>query len=377
MKQANFDIEFIKCMTISYKIQTQLGGSSMNIFALDDGYGDVKYDSDGNPKLIPSFVTSFKPKPTTDFALNHPSEENQKYIASQVNNKKYIVGNYASKLDPNIQWVGGENKHKDQRFPILFKSTLGLMCQRPIDTIDLLAMNLPIDSNTEERKNLLRQVALGNHKVDISFDGVNFYKKDILVKDLIIKPQAFGSLCTLILNQRGEMTNVEKANGFNVIVDIGARTVNILTVDQLEEVPDLTTHTNEGMFQAYYIVLDYLRHEKGIDVPDGKLPQIIQKKSIKNYDLSPLIDEAYRTHANNIISMLDRMFVNVYGFITSVTFTGGSKLLERYLREEFDKRNFETTYLNRFANVRGLRLYALNHAAKNPPKKNVSVRIGR
>ena len=350
----------------------QMTNENFNVKALDDGYGDVKYDSRGTAALIPSFVTSFKEKPKDDFS----NKNGLQYIASEVDGSRYLIGDYAAKLDSNIKWTGGENKHADYRFPILLKSTLGLMSTGNSEVIDTLMMNLPIKYDTNERRKVLTDIARGTHQVGISTDGQNFVQKVITVENVEIKKQPFGSLCDVILDNSGELKETEIAKGFNVIVDIGARTLNILTVDALEEQPELSTQTNDGMFVSYNQIGDYLERELDVIIPDGKLPNIIRTKEIKGRDISPLIEMAYQNQANNIQIILDKILINSMGFVTHVIFTGGgSELLKPYLENVFNGK-VPVIFLDRYSNVRGLRRYGIRICKRNIKRKKITIKVG-
>ena len=332
-----------------------------NVQALDDGYGDVKFDSLGKPELIPSFVTTFRKKADDDFSSVNGKD--LRYVACEVNGFKYVVGDYAVKLDPNIRWTGGEDKHSDSRFPILVKAALGLMCQSNQDTVDILMMNLPIKYDTAERREALSSIVKGTHEVAISSDGVNFNKKIITVDELVIKKQPFGSLCDIMMNNVGDIEDYRVAKAFNVIVDIGARTLNILTVNTLDTIPELTTQTSDGMFVPYLQVGNYLEDNFGGIIPDGKLPIIMKDKELRGRDLTPLIDQVYRNHANAILNTLDKLFINSWNFVENVIFTGGgAEVLKSYFHNRL--KGVNTVYLDRYANVRGLRKYGLRLAKK-------------
>lgn len=344
----------------------------LNTKAIDDGYGDIKEDSNGRPEIIPSFVTNFVPKPEDEFS---DQSKGLKYLAAEVNGSRYLIGDYAMKLDPNIKWVGGENKHLDYRFPILLKTTLGLMTTGPHEVVNTLMMNLPIKYDTPDRRKILRDIAEGTHEVSISFDGKNFVRKAITVEHVDIKKQPFGSLCDVILDGNGDLVDKQLAKGFNVIVDIGARTVNILTVDSLEEQQSLSTQTSDGMFSAYTQIGSFLEQELGVIIPDGKLPLIIAAKEIRGRDISPLIDQIYEQHANNILTLLDKVLVNSYGFVTSIIFTGGgAEVLRPYLERTLTSAN--TLFLDRFATVKGLRKYGIRQSKKAKRPQGITAKVG-
>jgi plasmid segregation protein ParM len=345
-----------------------------NIKALDDGYGDFKFDSTGKPDLIPAFSTTFRQK--TDDNMLSKQEKGFKYVASEINGYKYVVGDYAMRLDPNLRWTGGENKHSDSRFPIILKTTLGLMCSGPREVVDILVMNLPIKYDTEERRKELTNIVKGNHELSISHDGINFSRKVITVEDVVIKKQPFGSLCDLMLNGMGEVEDYGIAKGFNVIVDIGARTLNILTINALDIVPELTTQTSDGMYTSYMQVGNYLESEFGGLIPDGKLPLIVKDKALRGKDLTPLIDRVYENQANTIINTLDKLFINSWNFVDNIIFTGGgAEILKGYFNGKFKGAN--TIFLDRYANVRGLRKYGLKLSKKRTKNTStISAQIG-
>ena len=328
--------------------------------AFDDGYGDNKLNPYGDPFLIPSFITSFKSRPDNEFKTN----SNLTYYASSIDGKDYTFGDYASVLDSNPQWVGGENKHSDKRFPLLFKSCLGLMTTKETDNIHKLVMGLPVNSNTDERVNLLKSIVEGKHEMELSLDGEMFFPRNIYVEELIVKPQPFGSLCDVILDDQGQISNKQLAKGFNVIVDVGARTCNVLCVDSLQQIDELTTHSNEGMYTAYFEVSRHLYKELGVNIPDGKLPSVIKAQEINGYDLSPIIQLANENLAYNIKNMVEKMYINSWGFVSSIVFTGGgAEVLKPHLQKMFANR--PTLFLDRFSTVRGLRKYGIRKAVQD------------
>jgi len=345
----------------------------LSVGAVDDGFGDVKCDNNGHPFLIPSFVTNFKEKPSTEFVVEGKQLE---YIACEIDGKKYVVGDYATKLDPDIEWTGGENKHNDNKFPIIMKTVLGLMSKGTNETIYTLMMNLPIKNDTPERREQLTQLVKGTHEMKISYDGINWIERTVTVEDVCIKKQPFGSLCDLMLDNNGEIVDHNIAKGFNVLADIGARTLNVLTLDSLEEQPELTTHTNMGMFSSYLQIGKYLENQLGATIPDGKLPMIIKNKEIKGMDITPVINQAYENHANTILNTLDRILINSWAFVDTIIFTGGgSELLKQYLSERFANRGVKVLFLDRYANVRGLRKYGARMASK-AKKSTVTIKVG-
>lgn len=325
----------------------------------DDGYGDSKYSSNGVTEHIPSFVTSFKPKPKEDFG----KDNKLKYIAVEVDEERYVVGDYAVKLDPSIRWNAADHKHSTNNSNILLKTVLGLMCTGNQEVVNLLMMNLPLKFDTPERRFDLIQQVVGTHEVKLSTDGTHFFEKVINVEDVNIKKQPFGSLCDIILDDAGDITDMTMAKGFNVLVDIGSRTLNILTVDALEEQEELSLQNNLGMFKSYLQIGRTLEEKLGSAIPSGKLPSIIHSGSIKGMDISPILDRTYRAHADDIISTLHTLLLDSWSFVSAIVFTGGgSTLLRPYLEGQI--KGVNTRFLDRYANVNGLRKYGIRQSKK-------------
>jgi plasmid segregation protein ParM len=357
---------------ITEKEENKMTEKNWIVKAFDDGYGDEKFDSLGNPDFIPAAVSkSFKEKSSDSFS----EESKLRYIAAEVDGERYLVGDYAMELDPNLKWTLGENKHKDKKFPILAKTVLGLMSPSMREDIDILMMNLPIHYDTPERRKILTDLLVGEHKIALSTDGKVFNKKVVTVKEVEIKKQPVGSIYDLLFNSNGDIEDASYAKGQHMIVDIGARTVNIMTVNRLEVVDDLTTQTNSGMFEAYKEVRKFLVNKNGGTIPDGKLPLIMRDKRLLNYDLTNLIDNVYTDHADTIFQLVDELLINSSNFINNVIFTGGgAEILESYLKPYFEGSKINPIFRDRYANVRGLRKYGLVMAKKRKP--TISARIG-
>lgn len=337
----------------------------INTKAVDDGYGDTKFNGNGTPSHIPSFVTPFQPKPSEEFA----GASRLNYVAVEIDGDRYTVGDYATKLDPDIRWDAADHKHNTPNFPILFKSALGLMCTGNEELIDLLMMNLPLNFDTPERRAELMYAVKGTHHFKISTDGVYFVDKVITIGEVDIKKQAFGSLCDAMLDNEGEIVDASLARGFNVVVDIGSRTLNILTIDALEEQSSLSKQDNQGMFKSYIQIGKRLEQDLNAPIPDGKLPTIIKNREIRNRNISTLVDAVFDNHAANIISTLNKVLMNSWAFVNNVIFTGGgAEVLKPYLENQLQGVN--TIYLGRYSNVNGLRKYGIRKARKGAVKRS-------
>ncbi|MCY9738195.1 ParM/StbA family protein [Paenibacillus alvei] len=358
------------------------------VWSIDDGYGDIKaYNGQPIGKikedeklnsyeyfqrtgllLIPSYVTTYRPKPVVDLE-DGEKEDPFSYIAVTYNGRKYIVGQGAIDQDSRATWVGGNNKHKDYLFPVILATTLGLLASQEKSMVDLLSMGLPVEVEEDpKRRELLEKLVLKLHEIEIELaDGTKF-KRETYVKDLDIKKQPFGSLCDVILDNEGNISDKEIAAGYNVIGDIGARTLNVFTLNALEPVRDLCFQTNDGMFEAYKLINTYIREKTGSFVAEGKLPSIIATGKVQGKDIIPDKEYCYQIHSNTISNQMDTRLANSWAVIDRIIWTGGGgEQLKSNLEDMFDE--VQQIFLNRFSTAIGLRKQALRNYKRSKATK--------
>lgn len=347
-----------------------------NVWCWDDGYGDNKCATENKLFMIPTNYTNWKPRHKDDFADKRDGLLD--YLGVEFNGSKHLVGQGAMKQSSS-SWFGGENKHEDPSFKILMNACLGLMANNPHEEVDVLVMGLPVDSDSDDaRHKLLEGLVVGNHQMRITLGDGSEFSREVNIKNLIVKKQPFGSLCDVMLDDQGEIVEKDIAKGFNIVIDIGSRTLNVYTLDHLEPISDLCFHTNDGMYTSYLMVNDYIQQKLKYSVPTGKLPLIVKDKAVKDIDLTPVINKSYEILSYEIKKVIDTKFINHWALANRILITGGgSEVLKPYLCQLFKSK--EVIFLDRYANVRGLRKYGIRQASKIMPKKTqetVSARIG-
>lgn len=345
---------------------------NLNVQSYDDGYGDGKGASASRIIRIPNAFTDYRPMPRNDFdnasVVDNDVHSNPlyKYISYKGKHGEYIVGDSALKQSMDINWYGGDDKHNDIGFPIMLDTFLGLLSEEESSVVDLLVMGLPCDKDTDERHRILQNLVVNHHKVELGLANGQTLKRDVHVKNLIVKKQPFGSFCDILLDENGDVVDRELANGFVVVADIGSRTFNMYAINKMEEVADLIDTTNNGMYQSYMRVGKFIKKNIGFNVATGKLPLIMREGEFEKYDLTPIIEKSHERLAYDIKTVMDTMLVNSYGYVSHIVFTGGgSEVLKQYLSSLFYKYN--PIFLDRYATARGLRKYGLFKAKKMFP----------
>lgn len=348
-----------------------------SIWSLDDGYADNKGHNGEKLIILPSYCTDWRPRLDKDLAdsdLNDPYA----YLESEIDGEKYLLGKGAILQDSNIAWNGRENKHLDHYFAPMLKTCLALMAKSAKTELEPLVMGLPVKADLDEKRHeLLKDIVIGNHKVRIRYTDGTEFDREIIVKDLIIKKQPFGSFCDVIMDRTGEIVDPELASKVVVIADIGGGTFNIYTLDALEPIYDLSDTTNDGMYQAYEQIGDYIElHITKTTLPTGKLPYIIEKREVKGYDITPIIESAYARHANQIIRVLEGKLRDYWGLVGQVIFTGGGAEVLRPWLEKFFNRDVPVMFLDRGSTASGLQKYGVFHEKRSRKGKVVAKASG-
>jgi plasmid segregation protein ParM len=346
-----------------------------NVWCLDDGYGDNKCITGEKQFIVPSNYSEWKPRQRDE--LESKDRSLLDYISVEFNGEKYLVGDSAMKQDSKNSWFGGENKHEDRGFPILLNACLGLMANSPVEKVECLVMGLPVQSDeNDHRHDSLASRVLGHHQMRLSLGDGSESVREVHIENLIVKKQPFGSLCDIMLDNEGNVVEKDIARGFNVVVDIGSRTLNVYTLDNLEPISDLCFHTNDGMYNAYMGVGNFIKHKIGYEIPTGKLPLYINSGHVKDINLVPMIDKSFEILSYDIKKIIETKFINSWAFVDRIIFTGGgSELLKKWLSNLFIDKN--VIFMDRFANARGLRKYGIRHVSKLKPNSNdISVKVG-
>lgn len=152
-----------------------------------------------------------------------------------------------------------------------------------------------------------------------------------------VVPQPFGALLSLALDERGRVADASLAGRAGVI-DIGAKTTNILSVSRLRTLERETASVNAGGWDVVRAVRDYLSSEcPGLDLRDHQLAEAIVARRITYYgepvDLGPVVEPVLEALAGQVIATATQLWNGGAGLDAVVIAGGGALLLgERITR---------------------------------------------
>ncbi|MGA4519264.1 hypothetical protein ACPA0F_18560 [Solibacillus silvestris] len=331
-----------------------------NVKAFDDGFGDNKGFAGKEPALIiPSFVTRWQPIPEADLVKGEYSDP-YSHITVEYDGYKYLVGEAAQKLDKKGNWVAEENKHNSEKFIPMMKAQLALLCQNDMEkevVINPLVMGLPVEQDTPGRRELLGKLVKGEHKVKVTLADGTVIDKEITVENLMIVKQPFGSFADVALDDSGNIKDELINQQMTVVFDLGARTLNVITLRGFEVINGLSFTEPLGVVEAWEGVHADILQEFEKHIPMARIPDYCKKGFISSGDdISKITEQNYKMHTDELLSLMGSRFIHNKDEVDRIILTGGgSEVLLAWLKQgmalRFPKAKIETK--GRTATVKG------------------------
>jgi len=155
----------------------------------------------------------------------------------------------------------------------------------------------------------------------------------IVVRNVRVIPQPFGSLLAEVLDDNGKIANATLAKSNVGVIDVGGKTCNLLSVNGLTEIGRETASVNVGGWSLVRAVRDWLsKNQPGLDdLRDHQIAQAVQARTIKAYGETvaafPAMVAAQADElAGQIIAEASQLW-NGGAMLDTILVTGGGALL--------------------------------------------------
>jgi len=172
------------------------------------------------------------------------SSEHGRYLCGAEAVKKAQVG--ARK--ETAQWV------ETPEYMSLFCAALSELTEATQATVNLVT-GLPLADYRRDRQKV-RDLLLGTHQ----FVREGNRGQSLTVETARVVPQAWGAVLALLLDDKGRIVELELTKQKIGVVDIGAHTVNYLSVDGLSDIPSETQGTERGAWNLVRVVREHLEN---------------------------------------------------------------------------------------------------------------------
>lgn len=267
----------------------------MRVLGIDIGFGRCKGALEGRTVEFPAFVSA---PSALDFGEVHVRN-----VLTEADGRVWIYGEDAV-LEGGARITLASDKMRRETDRARMLAILGeLLADSPMGYIDRIVTGLPIAEIGPFKDDLLALLK-GPHKFSIGKN--NYY---VTVGDVRVIPQGAGAYYSLVLNEGKDSVDAKSYAGRCLIVDVGYRTVNLLTLDNGRYVPQYSaTLVKDGISSLH---LD-LRHRIA--------------KQFSGYDLGIAeIDKACRTRS----VLVDGEVTGIGHLVNAAAVSLGERIVEQ------------------------------------------------
>lgn len=320
---------------------------------VDLGYGFVKITDGKKDKLFPSVVGQAR---TLRYVTDEGPEQNMiNNLHIAVDDREYFVGDLANRQSDVVLFSLNETRMDESISKVLLTTSLALLAEGHNTNFNIVT-GLPVGFFTET-KQTVTQLFKGRHNVSLKRNRNSDQDFAVMVDEVKVLPEPFGSLFDLILDYNGNVVDENLAASKVGIIDIGFRTTDYIVVDNLENIDRLSGSSNTALSTAYVLISELLKEEFKISKPIYQLDQIVRSGEIrisgKTYKLDEIIKHAFSVVAEKLITEINSLWINKWELDMVFITGGGGVALAEYLMPHFD--NSLLAKEAQFANVYGFR----------------------
>lgn len=341
---------------------------------VDLGYGFVKITDGKKDKLFPSVVGQAR---TLRYITDESPEQNQiNNLHVLVDDREYFVGDLANRQSDVVLFSLNESRMDERISKVLLATALALLAEGRSTNYNIVT-GLPVGFFTET-KQALNQLFKGRQNVALKRNQQPDQEYTVMVNEVKILPEPFGSLFDLILDYTGNIVDENLAASKVGIIDVGFRTTDYIVVDNLENIDRLSGSSNTALSTAYVLISELLKEEFKISKPIYQLDQVIRSGEIrisgKTYNLDEIKKHAFSVVAEKLITEINSLWINKWELDMVFITGGGGVALAEYLMPHFE--NSLLAKEAQFANVYGFRKLAqrlFGNRSRSIPSLNEAV----
>jgi plasmid segregation protein ParM len=323
--------------------------NSLGFFGIDDGHSSIK-GVNGNEFNMPSKVSSGAIK-----GLNVVTGENDNCI--------YAINNQSYTISPNVE------NTLDTRFEDYPTSNINIVlvyhALKEMKAEGNIAICTGLPFNRYYKEAIVNKILIDSKiqafqsEVNTNNDGFNFN-----IKEHLVCSEGVASYFDLMLNKDGtedlefkDYLGEESA----IIVDIGGRTTDIVTLKSDNIVFDYSTTIDTGCLSVEDILYKKVSNRLGTyDIPKTIISKIINNGGIYKaskvvHDFSKELEDSKKQLAETIVNKLKQMISNTLEIGLIAFVGGGSLLLKKELEELYPAEYVKFVANPMFSNARGMK----------------------
>lgn len=161
----------------------------------------------------------------------------------------------------------------------------------------------------------------------------------IIVPDVKVVPQPFGTLMDLCLNDHGQIINETLAMSHVGIIDIGGKTTNLLHSYKFRDIPHETMSINVGGWDIVDALKEELSAYQDLTLKDYEYEMLIRSRKLSYYgeklDIGKAVDVACQSVLDTIQAAITTAWRSIATLETVIITGGGSYLIGEVLLHQF------------------------------------------
>jgi plasmid segregation protein ParM len=289
------------------------------ILGIDIGYGYTKAATARKRVQFPSVVGRAERIRYKDDDLIHSNGTGAHLVTAE---GEYFVGELAL-LQSRVRWSPQDRQRTTvaNTLLVLAQAAFGELGVRGSDV--RVVTGLPVEWY-EDREQLVARLR-GEHDIRWGQGG----GLAVTVADVYVVPQPFGSLFSLILNERGRMVDEELAGSRLGIVDVGTHTTDYVLVDELRYVEKGSGSISTAMSRVCELAGRAIQDEHKLDLSLHEVDRALQAGYVMVYDekhpLAELARPAVEAVAEEVLSQAGALWGDGRD-LAAVLVTGGGAL---------------------------------------------------
>lgn len=335
---------------------------------IDLGYGQVKSKAKGENKKFLSAVGT----PVSNFGRTVAivtEQELMNSLAINYDDQTYYVGRNAIVNTRNGRLTLRQGKAEHDHNKVKFLTSLALYTDMYQEDAEFdIVTGLPVLEFKNESAAL--EAMMTNNGKPFEFEmqyGNVTVPKRITIGTVKIVSQGEGAFYDFVLDETGSIIPERAAivGGTVMVVDIGYRTTDIVTMENGRYIEPLSDQFNKGVNTIHQEILRLIMEEFGIKKELRDMDQIVRERSFmhntKIYNVDHIITKAAIPFAEDIIENLHTISNDQLGAVNHIIFTGGGAEIIYPFAERLTKGVVESSLMENaeFCNANGYHKYGL------------------
>ena len=303
--------------------------SRIKLVGVDLGFGFTK-GFDGQRAVIMPSILAENGRPPATSPVAHPLIEEDLHLAFE--DATFFAGNRA-----DCDWLSPQVPRQAERLFGDYGRRLVLAVlatYTEMETPLMVVIGLPV-SHYQRLKDVFETRLIGYHKVAWVRPDGSRVPKNVHIRKIRTVPHPMGTYSGLIMNAEGRMRADMFKDQKTIVVDIGFRTTNVITMDRMRFSNRYSGTIALGISRGFEQIAHKLKAETGRSPSFDQLYQAVRLGSIhidgQHYKIERVRREAFSRLAEQLADNIGYLLSAAWDIDSLLLTGGGSRDLAEYI----------------------------------------------